>query len=205
MQAEVSLQPHGPGSHRKWPRLWPWALALTFGAWVYGLVCFARADGHFQATLPRQKTAPAHSHDLSSWQYGPTVRASSYYADWGGHHHPLFLIDGEASPDLVEKWASGVNDRRPWVELLWREPHDLERVVIHHAGVREPSDFTLRRYSVACLTTNGVGPAIHIEDNHDAVATHELSCTQVRGVRLRFQPNDDNDIVRVYEVETWGR
>lgn len=201
----MSSSPHGPGSHSKRTRLWPWAFAVLVAAWLFGLVCFALADGHFETTLPRQQTPPAHSHNLSSWQYGPTVRASSYYADWGGHHHPLFLVDGEANPDLVEKWASGADDRHPWVEVLWREPHDLERVVIHHAGVRESSDFTLRHYSVACLTAHGIGPTIHVDNNQDAVATHELACAQVRGVRVRFEPNDKNDIVRVYELETWGR
>lgn len=181
------------------------ALTLLGGAWAFGLICFVRADGHFEATLPRQREPPAQSHNLSLFEYGPTVRASSYYADWGGHHHPLFLVDGKAQPDLVEKWASGSDDRHPWVEVLWREPHDVERVVLHHAGVVESSGLTIRRYTVACLTAHARGPTIEVENNQDSVASHALGCTQVRGVRVTFTPNDQNDIVRVYELETWGR
>jgi hypothetical protein len=180
-------------------------LALLAGAWLVGLLCFALADGHFEATLPRRQAPPAHSHNMSALEYGPTVRASSYYADWGGHHHPLFLVDGKPRPAMVEKWASGAGDPHPWVEVLWREPHDLERVVLHHAGVVESSALTVRRYTVACLTAQGRGPSVDVEDNQDSVATHALVCSRVRGVRVTFEPNDKNDIVRVYELETWGQ
>jgi hypothetical protein len=180
------------------------ALGLLAAAWLFGLVSFVRADGHFEATLPRRHPPPAGLHNLSRWDLGPTVRASSYFGDWMGHHHPLFLVDGREQPDLVAKWASAGRDRHPWIEILWREPHDLERVVLHHAGSRESPALTVRRYTVACLTASGVGPRVDVEANEADVATHALVCHQARGIRISFTRNDD-DIVRVYEVETWGR
>jgi hypothetical protein len=181
------------------------ALVLLTAAWLFGLICFALADGHIEVTLPRRQAPPDFPHNLSSREYGPTVRASSYFGDWGGHHHPAFLVDGRQRPDLVEKWASGVNDRHPWVEILWREPHDLERVVLHHAGEVEATGLTIRRYTISCLTGSGRGPSVDVEENQASVATHTLACPQAHGVRVEFVPNDNNDIVRVYELETWGQ
>jgi hypothetical protein len=179
------------------------ALGLVAAAWLFGLVSFVAADGHFQATLPRRRALPAVPHNLSRWDLGPTVRASSYFGDWLGHHHPLFLVDGREHPDLVEKWASGERDRHPWIEILWRETHRLERVVIHHAGSRESSALTARRYTIACLTATSAGPRVTVDANEADVATHALDCPQARGVRITF--GRDGDIVRVYEVETWGQ
>jgi hypothetical protein len=180
-------------------------LVVFAGAWLCGLLAFVRADGHFEATLPRRKAPPAHEHNLSSWEYGPTVRASSYFADWGGQHHPLFLVDGRTGPLAVEKWASAEPDRHPWIEILWREEHDLARVVLQHAGTAESSDFNARRYAITCLTAHGQGPSLAVDDNRATVATHALSCAHARGIRVAFEPNDDRAIVRVYEVETWGQ
>lgn len=181
-----------------------WALALLAGAWLFGLWSFVAADGHFEASLPRQRAEPTDEHNLALWALGPTVRASSYFADWLSQHHPLFLVDGLASPDLVEKWASGERDAKPWVEILWRKPHDLERVVIRHAGWLEPPAFTARRYTIRCLDAFGHGPSLDIDGNEEAVATHALRCAEARGIRIDFQ-RDGRNLVRVFEVEAWGR
>lgn len=142
--------------------------------------------------------------NLAAWDLGPTVRASSYFRDWAAQHHPAFLVDGRARPEPIEKWASGPRDRHPWVEIEWREPHDLARVVLTHAGRFEPAAYTVRRYGVTCLRPGG-GPSIAVRDNVQPVATHELDCPGARGVRLDFQPNDERDVVRLYEIEAWGR
>jgi len=180
------------------------ALGLVAAAWLFGLLSFVRADGHFEATLPRRRAEPAGPHNLSAWDMGPTVRASSFFGDWLGHHHPLFLVDGREVSDLVEKWASAERDRHPWIEILWREPHDLERVVLRHAGSRESPSLTARRYTVTCLTASGAGPRLDVDANQAAVATHPLDCRQVRGIRITFE-REGGDIVRLYEVETWGQ
>jgi hypothetical protein len=178
---------------------WAWALGITAGAWAV-----VAAAGHFEATLPRQRAEPTDLHNLALWDLGPTVRASSYFADWTAHHHPLFVVDGRGPSDIAEKWASGNRDPAPWLEILWREPHDLERVVIKHAGWLEDSGMTAHRYSLRCLGAAGQEPRIDITDNQEAVATHALSCAKARGIHIDFQRNGD-DIVRVFEVEAWGR
>lgn len=173
-------------------------------AWLFGLASFVAADGHFEAALPRQRAQPTGIHNFSLWELGPTVRASSYLSGWNEQHHPLFLVDGRQWPGVVEKWASAQGDRHPWVEILWQKPHDLERVVLRHAGWRETPAFTARRYAIRCLTATGQDAVVTIAANEAAVAAHELPCRQARGIRLEFERNDD-DIVRLFEVETWGR
>jgi hypothetical protein len=188
-----------------WPGLRALGLALLVGAWLCGFVLFALADGHIEVSLPRKRAPTGRVENLAMWDLGPTVRASSYFADRDSHHHPLFLVDGRDRPSLVEKWASSIHDRHPWVEILWREPHDLVRVVLRHAGSVESQVFTVRRYVISCLMQAGRGPSVLVEDNQDAVAVRALACARARGIRVEFEPNDAGDIVRVYELETWGR
>ncbi len=202
----IELKATHPHEHR--PRrfkIWMPALALLGGLWLWGLVSFVAADGHFELTLPRLRNPPAGLHNLSLWDLGPTIRASSFYGDWGSHHHPAFLVDGRVHPDMVEKWASAERDRHPWVEITWREKHDLERVVIRHAGSVESSDLTAHRYTLRCLGGSEPAPTLEVTSNQDSVATHPLACSQVQGIRIDFVPNDSKGIVRIYEVETWGK
>ena len=180
-------------------------LGLLGAAWLFGLVTFVAAHGHFEATLPRRRSPPAEIHNLSLWDLGPTVRTSSFYGDWLGHHHPLFLVDGRGQPELVEKWASAERDRHPWLEITWREPHDLERVVLRHAGSVEAAAFTARHYTIRCLTKSGAAPSLEVRSNEAAVASHDLICRHARGVRIEFLRGAGEDIVRLFEVETWGR
>jgi hypothetical protein len=189
-------------SHLRKP--WAWAAGLLAAGWLFGLVSFVAADGHFASSMPRRRPDPDGLHNLVLWELGPTVRASSFFGDWLNHHHPFFLVDGRMHPDVVEKWASAERDPRPWLEILWREERTLERVVIRHAGSVESEAFTARRYRVTCLKAAGHGPALDIEDNEAPVATHDLACPQARGVRIDFHRNG-GDIVRVFEVEAWGR
>lgn len=188
-------------------RIKPWMLGLvaTGMLWLYGLVSFVAADGHFEVTLPRQRIPPAESHNFSLWDLGPTIRASSFFSDWVVHSHPAFLVDGRASPESVEKWASAERDRHPWVEIVWRESHHLETVVIRHAGSVESAELTADRYTLRCLTASGHGPSLEVVSNTKAVATHHLDCAQARGLRIEFEPKDSKDIIRVFEVETWGQ
>ena len=194
-------QPHRP----RRIKLWMLGLAAACGLWLCGLVSFVAADGHIEIVLPRRRTPPAGLHNLALWDLGPTIRASSYYGDWQSQHHPAFLVDGQWPSDNVQKWASADRDRHPWVEILWREHHDLERVVIRHAGVVEAAGLTANHYTLRCLSANGQGPSLEVASNQDAVATHDLACAQARGVRIEFVPKDSKDIIRIYEVETWGR
>jgi len=182
-----------------------WTAALLAAAWLFGLASFVAADGHFEATLPRLRPPAPGLQNLALWDLGPTVRASSFYGDWLSHHHPLFVVDGREHPDLVEKWACGEHDLHPFIEITWRELHDIERVVIRHAGWIESAALTARRYTIRTLTATGYGPSQDVDSNQEAVASYDLTCRGSRGIRIEFKRNKGDDIVRVYEVEAWGR
>ena len=189
-----------------------WSVARVVGlvvglVWLVGLVGFVATPAVFEVELPRRRAQePAGEHNLAALELGPRIRASSYWADWAAQHHPAFLVDGREHPGLVEKWTSERGDQAPWVEILWREAHDLARVVIHHAGVVEDPGLTSRRYRVACLRGGEPGPAVSVNGNEQPRATHLLACPQARGVRVEFEPNEDGDrLTRVYEIEAWGR
>ena len=188
-------------------RIKPWVLGLAVvcGLWLWGLLSFVSASGAFEVTLPRRRAPPKQRHDVSLWEFGPTLRASSYYGDYGSLHHPAFLVDGRVKPDRVEKWASAERDRHPWVELLWREKHHLEQVVIHHAGSVEDRGMTADHYILRCLTDDGQGPSLEVRSNEQAVASHNLDCKRARGLHIDFVPKNSHDIIRIFEVETWGR
>jgi hypothetical protein len=188
---------------------WRVGAAALGVAWLVGLVRLLAANGHITVVFPRQHTPPPGEHNLAAWDLGPTVQASSYFHDWASQHHPAFLVDGRARPAVVEKWASAAADRHPWIEIDWREPHDLARVVITHGGAVEGPGATVRRYRIRCLRDGDAVPpavpSVTVSDNTQPVAVHPLPCSQARGVRLDFYPNDPEDIVRIFEIEAWGQ
>ena len=187
-------------------RLRQLTIALPVLAWLIGAALFLRADGSIDWPLQRTSQPPESVHNLALYQWGPTLRASSYFRGALSQHHPIFLVDARDAPGEVEKWTSGVHDRQPWTEILWREPRRLERVVIRHAGTREAAQLTIRRYRLACLLEAGrEGPAVSVTQNTESVATHPLACERARGVRVEWTANDPGDQVRVYEIEAWGR
>ncbi|HEX6244721.1 MAG TPA: hypothetical protein VFZ61_27570 [Polyangiales bacterium] len=184
-------------------RIARWGAASLVLLWLLGLIGFLRADGVVRLSMPRREQPGSGDLNLASYRYGPTVRASSYYREPVAQHHPMFLVDERRSPTIVEKWASTSYDEAPWVEIEWREPRNLERVLIRHAGVREEESLTVRRYTLRCL--GGGDTALEVRDNREQVATHPLRCAGARGVRLEFVPNEPRELVRVFEVEAWGR
>jgi hypothetical protein len=179
-------------------------LCVLAGSWVTGFALFLRASPIVTVALPALAPHPAGEHDLAAARYGPTLRVSSYLADVYRQHHPAFLVDEREHPTVVEKWASDVGDRKPWVEIRWRGAHDVSRVVIEHAGSVEDPGFTARTYTLTCLTASGRGPVLAVSGNTDSVATHPLACTAAVGLRVDFV-RDATDIVRVFEIAVWGR
>jgi hypothetical protein len=182
-------------------------LASAAGAmlWLAGLVLFIAKDGSIEVILPRTRVPPTIEHNLAAWDLGPTLRASSYFNEAYTQHHPMFLVDGRGAPSRHEKWASAQSDRHPWVEIHWREPRTLSKVVIDHAGAVESASDSASHYRIICLQANGTGPSLVENDNRAARAVHALACEQSRGIRLEVEPNSADAIVRVYEVEAWGR
>ena len=188
------------------------ALALPAGCWLLGALSFLRADGSMSWRLPRAAGASEQSaqdttaeQNLASFRLGPTVRVSSYYRDVYSQHHPAFALDGRAQPSLLEKWSSGVRDPRPWFEVHWQRPHTLRRIVIRHAGSVEAPALTIRRYRLRCISQSAGRVELTVRDNRAAVAEHALPCAQATGIRIDWQPNPGDGLVRVYEIEAWGR
>lgn len=177
-------------------------VALAAAFWSLGLVRFLRAEGVVEYRRRADGPAAAGVHNLAALSRGPTVRASSVFRSPGAQHHPAFLVDGVASPALIEKWTSLPGDRQPWVEVRWRQPRRLHRVVLHHAGLREDAALTVKRYRLTCL--GGAGNARAVTDNVEAIAAHALPCLGAHGVRLDFAPNGPDQLVRLYEIEAWG-
>ena len=174
-------------------------------AWSTGFFLFVRRQAVAVVAFPTLETHPAGEHNLVAYRLGTTVRVSSYFRDPFSQHNPAYLVDGRATPTLVEKWASDPGDRHPWVELLWSGKRQVSHLVIRHAGTVESADFTSQEYSLWCLQARPVPPPVVVTDNHAPVAVHALACSGARGVRVRFVPNRPGELVRVFEIEVWGR
>jgi hypothetical protein len=196
--------PARPARRRRLP---PWgaAAAVAGVGWLWGLRLFLAPAPPLTVVVPRRESPPAGVYNLAAARFGPTVRASSYFRDVLAHHHPLFAFDERDKPPMLEKWASSVSDPAPWIEISWREPRDLERVVIRHAGWVEDPAYTIRRYSIRCLGGPDAGRTVSVEGNEKPVAEHALACAQSRGIRLDLVSNHAGDAVRIYEIEAWGR
>ena len=197
-------------------RAWLLLALLPAGVWGVGLVRFLRAHPFATVTLPRRAPPPAAPHNLASYRYGPTVRVSSYDRNALAPHHPTFLVDERSlePPSAAqragagESWISGIDDRRPWIEITWREPHDLERVVVKDDGAAASTpDSTLasRGYTASCLRE--VGDDGVARDGGPARARAVLSppCRGARGVHLEARAVADRLPLRIWEIEAWGR
>jgi hypothetical protein len=184
---------------------------MVAGGWLFGLVRYLRADGSVSVTLPRQAPPPADEHNVASWRWGPTVRVSSYHHDPFAQHHPAFLVDERVGPSTLEKWASLPEDAHPFVEIVWREPRTISRVVLRHAGEYESDAETLAAYRLTCLHDGGGGrdllrgTTLSVVGNRARVAIHPLACANARGLRLDATPGRPGTMVRLYEIEAWGR
>lgn len=180
----------------------PLAAAVLGAGLLFGLVRFLRADGVTTLRFVRIQAPPADEHNLADWRLGPTVRASGYHRDPLAHFHPVFLVDARTSPSVNEKWVSPPGPGS-WIEITWREPRNLERVVLRHAGELEPG-LSLASYTVQCLREGGPGPSIEVAVNRANLAVHALACPGARGIR--FQPLlEHREVARIYEIEAWGR
>jgi hypothetical protein len=179
-------------------------VALLGLFWLSGFVGFLRADGATRFTLPRREQPPTGEYNLVGYRWGPTLRASSYFRDQIAHHHPLFLVDARAAPSGFEKWVTAAKDRTPWLELEWREPRAVSRVIIQHVGMFEPSQTNMREYTLRCLG-EGKQPTLAVKDNQASVVEHALACPKARGLRIDWILGTVNDHARIYEIEVWGR
>lgn len=179
---------------------------LTIGAaallGIVGVLAFVRSAPACEVQLAQVLEHPVARHDLVDFRHGPRVRASS--ALLANHHHPSFLVDGVVSPSAVEKWVSGPKDPKPWLELSWGSPHDVEEVVLVHAGAFEGPRLNESDYTIRCLGTPG---EVVVRGNAESRAHHLLACARATGIRIEFAPVKaaPHDMVRLYEVEVWGQ
>jgi len=182
------------------------AAGVAAGAcWLWGLRLLLSPMPPLTVVVPRRAAPLPGLHNVAAARFGPTVRASSYFRDVLAHHHPLFAFDERSGPSELEKWASSASDPAPWLEVSWREPHDLERVVVRHAGWVEDAMYTVHRYSIRCLGGPDAGREVSVDGNDKPVAEHALACAGSRGIHLDLTSNGAGDPVRIYEVEAWGR
>ncbi len=200
LRADEIARPSASATH--WPSLLRGGAAvfgLVFGA---ALVAFIAARPSVEARFPRRLQHPADLHNLASFEYGPVVVASSY--DTANHHHPAFLVDRRPHPTRLEKWVSDPADRRPWIEIMWGEPHDLVELVVVQGAAYESILRLTRRALVSCLRQGSTFEARTIDDLAP-VTRVALPCQAASGVRLDFSVRGGTDLVRLYEVEAWGR
>jgi len=181
------------------------ASALLALCWVVGLVRFVLARPVVELTLPRRAARTRSDTRLAALSTGPTLRASSMERNPSAFRHVAYLVDGRANPSSDEKWASRFDDPAPWVELRFRKPHHLERVVVRHVSDVEPDAVAVRRYRVTCLRAKGAGPSVDVRGNQQALVSHPLDCRNALGVRLDLVPNEARKPVALYEIEAIGR
>jgi hypothetical protein len=145
--------------------------------------------------------------NLAQVTAGGVVRVSSY--DVFRYHHPLFAVDGEASPTLVEKWASARNDPSPWIEVRLPAPAQIEGIRLVLGGAYESDEFTQRDYSIVCLRSDEPGAPVtqlDVRGNSEARPYHEVMCADTLRLRVNFGPEPwPRAVVRLYELEVWGR
>jgi hypothetical protein len=184
-----------------------WGVVARCGAFAcvalfaLALVAFVAARSNVEVRFPARRPHPPGLHDLASMEYGTVVTASS--CEPTGHHHPAFLVDRRPRPTLLEKWASDPADRHPWVEIRWGEPHDVTEVVVVQGAALENARY-LTRFFLRCLGDASGSTARWVNDVRP-VGREVMPCPRARGIRLDFLLDAQSDIVRIYEIEAWGR
>lgn len=182
---------------------------VGFGAWAVavtiGVTLFLGTNATFEFVMPRAAPVPATASatNLAALATGPTLRASSLERSVYDLAHPAYLVDGRARPTEREKWMPRFDDPAPWLEILFREPHDVERVVVRHGSDVEARLRPNKEYRIRCLGDGGA-PALVVTRNRDSIASHELKCPRATGIRIEFGRARKRPLA-VYEVEVIGR
>lgn len=173
---------------------------VLLSGWLFGAWLFLRADGHMFWNVPPKEEHPPSEHNLALHTYGPRIRASSYYREIGNALHPAFVLDGVLTPNEHARWRSNPKDRRPWIEVSWKDARRLSRVVLRHAGSNAIA------HRVTCVTARGARPLVlDVPAGGAAEAQHGFACAAARGVRVDWQLSANEDTVSLYEIEAWGR
>lgn len=175
--------------------------ACLLAPFLYGAAGVLSADGSVTFTLPRVATPPSGTHNLVSYRYGPTLRASSFHRHPSSYRSPILLLDGEGihgSP-----WASSGRDRAPWVEIEWREPRSVSAVRIDRGGSARGGAAELPGFELRCLPPGSPQSSVRVGPGSLREA-HPLTCKQARGLRIDWHLGA-KDRAWAYEIEVWGR
>ena len=172
------------------------ALAAVLTA---GLVKFALAKPPIEVRFPRAARESAARRNLAHFTEGPTVRASSVL--WAARHHPGYLVDGWQHPVLLAKWVSAPGDAAPWAEVQFDRAREVDEVALELASAHErlPPE---PRYRIECFAGATLVASLPVEANSAARPRHALRCPATDRVRVTFAPAD---MVRLYELEAWGK
>jgi|GEM_PF-2279979 len=183
---------------------WPARIDALRAGWIVyaallalGLALYFGHDG--SSTTPRFAAAPPDGpgpRDLARLDAGATLTASSY--DLGGNLHPLFLIDGDASPPADLQWASAPRDRAPWLVLRLPRRADLTR-----------AELTLAHPLPSAVTVTCLRGDVEVASPEPAPPPRNLrvalKCEDVDGVRFDLTPSDrEAAVVRAAELEVFG-
>jgi hypothetical protein len=186
-------------------------LAILFGAlflvWLTGLIRFVKTHGIFNQHISEFRGHSVDKRNLVAIVYGPTLSASSFENNFRQQYHPLFTIDENSKPSVVEKWCSSSEDKHPWLEYRWFEPALLNRVIITHGSANDPTLNPNSRYVLRCLrsASRGEEPQLRITNNTANNAIHEFRCVNAIGVRIEFEKAAQKSNVCIVEVEAWGQ
>lgn len=189
---------------------WSWvqrgATLLYLALFVVGCIAFLIKTTPAVLTPAIPSGVPTVQEERVNWasvNHGGRVRASIW--DPFRNHHPLYLIDQQSSPTETEKWASLSREPTPWVEVALPEVHDIEEIVLYHAGWREDSRLTNDRYLIRCYRGSLLVADLGVVDNREPIARHPLSCPGVDRIWVAFDcAGRSLDVARIYEIEAWG-
>ncbi len=140
----------------------------------------------------------------ASIRSGGRVRASGW--DRFRNHHPLYLIDGEPYPGLVEKWATLREQRVAWIEILPDKPRSLSEITLFHAGWKENKGYTSRRYTIRCYRKDEMVAELRVTGNEEPIAHHPMECPDTDRVLIEFdrRASEADAVIRLFEVQAWG-
>jgi hypothetical protein len=175
-------------------------LSLPFGVGALLMGLSPRTGG-----TPSCRTLLRASFDhLARCDHAARIRVSSN--NFLSGHHPIFLIDGRVG-GLSEKWVSLEGDKRPWAEISWDAPRVVQRVVIHHAGVREHASLNTRDFTIWLRRDGRWHLVATAEGNEDAVTAHVFPPFQATALRLEISKASaaSSNAARIYEIEAHER
>lgn len=126
---------------------------------------------------------------------------------------PSNMLTGANRPtNSVNAWLSSFEDRQPWIDLVWDQPRQIDRVVVSlDTDFDHPMESVLfghtDRHVPFCAKTIWVfderGELLaHMEDNHQTQVTLPIQRT-VERLRFQFEARDNTVPVSVFRISAF--